>query len=75
MRKLGHNDQLVASPGDIATVAGCQLLVKTTVDALGGLDILVNSAGIGAGRPIEDCDEQMWDDHVDVNLKGLFFVS
>ena len=74
MKKLGHNDQLVAAPGDIATVAGCQSLVKTAVDALGGLDILVNSAGIGAGRPIEDCDEKMWDDHVDVNLKGLFFV-
>jgi len=75
MKKLGHNDQLVAAPGDIATVDGCKSLVKTAVDALGGLDILVNSAGIGAGRPIEDCDEQMWDDHVDVNLKGLFFVS
>ena len=75
MKKLGHNDQLVAAPGDIATVDGCQSLVKTAVDALGGLDILVNSAGIGAGRPIEDCDEKMWDDHIDVNLKGLFFVS
>lgn len=75
MEKLGHNDQLIAAPGDIATVAGCQLAVKTAVDAFGGLDILVNSAGIGAGRPIEDCDEKMWDDHIDVNLKGLFFVS
>lgn len=75
MKKLGHNDQLVAAPGDIATVEGCQSLVKTAVDALGGLDILVNSAGIGAGRPIADCDEKMWDDHIDVNLKGLFFVS
>lgn len=74
MKKLGHNDQLVAAPGDIGTVEGCQLVVKTAVDALGGLDILVNSAGIGAGRPIADCDEKMWDDHVDVNLKGLFFV-
>jgi len=33
----------------------------------------VNSAGVGAGRPIEDCDEAMWDAHVDVNLKGTFF--
>ena len=74
MDKLGHADQLVAAPGDIGTVAGCQLTVKTAVDAFGGLDVLVNSAGIGAGRPIDECDEQMWDDHVDVNLKGLFFT-
>jgi NAD(P)-dependent dehydrogenase (short-subunit alcohol dehydrogenase family) len=74
MDKLGQKDQLVAAPGDIGKVAGCQLAVKTAVEALGGLDILVNSAGIGAGRPIDECDEQMWDDHVDVNLKGLFFT-
>ena len=60
-------------PGDIGTVAGCESAVKTANDAFGGLDILVNSAGIGAGRPIEDCDEAMSDDHVDVNLKGTFF--
>jgi len=74
IKKLGHNEQLIAAPGDIGTVAGCELVVKTAVDAFGGLDILVNSAGIGAGRPIADCDEQMWDDHMDVNLKGTFFT-
>ncbi len=74
MEKLGNSDRLLADPADIGTVAGCELAVKTAVDAFGGLDILVNSAGIGASRPIADCDEQMWDDHIDVNLKGLFFV-
>ncbi len=74
LEKLNNNDQLIAAPGDVGTVAGCELAVETAVDAFGGLDIVVNSAGIGAGRPIEDCDEQMWDDHVDVNLKGTFFV-
>ena len=48
-------------------------LVAAAISGLGGLDILVNSAGIGQGRPIEDCDEAMWDAHTDVNLKGLFF--
>ncbi len=73
MEKLGGAERLVAAPGDIGTVPGCESVVKTAIDAFGGLDILVNSAGIGSGRPIEDCDEAMWDDHVDVNLKGLFF--
>jgi NAD(P)-dependent dehydrogenase (short-subunit alcohol dehydrogenase family) len=48
-------------------------VVKTAIDAFGGLDILVNSAGIVAGIPIEDSDEEMWDAQVDVNLKGTFF--
>lgn len=73
IERLGSGDRLVAAPGDIGTVAGCELVIKTANDAFGGLDILVNSAGIGAGRPIADCDEAMWDAHIDVNLKGTFF--
>lgn len=71
--KLGGGARLIAAPGDIGTVAGCELAVKTAIDAFGGLDVLVNSAGIGSGRPIEASDEAMWDAHVDVNLKGTFF--
>ncbi len=73
IEKLGGGEHVVASPGDIGTVPGCESVVETAIDAFGGLDILVNSAGIGSGRPIEDCDEAMWDAHVDVNLKGTFF--
>ncbi len=73
LERLGGGPNLVAAPGDIGTVAGCESAVQTAVDAFGGLDILVNSAGIGSGRPIEDSDEAMWDAHVDVNLKGTFF--
>ena len=73
IERLGAGERLVAAPGDIGTVPGCESVAKTASDAFGGLDILVNSAGIGAGRPIEDCDEAMWDAHVDVNLKGTFF--
>ena len=73
IERLGYGERLIAAPGDVGTVAGCESAVKTAEEAFGGLDILVNSAGIGAGRPIEDCDEAMWDAHLDVNLKGLFF--
>ncbi len=73
IEKLGDGERLVAAPGDIGTVPGCESAVKTANDAFGGLDFLVNSDCIGAGRPIEDSDEAMWDAHVDVNLKGTFF--
>ena len=73
IERLGGGERLVAAPGDIGIVPGCESVVKTANDAFGGLDILVNSAGIGSGRPIEDSDEAMWDAHVDVNLKGTFF--
>ena len=71
--KLGDRDRTVAAPGNIGTVAGCESAVQTAIEAFGGLDVLVNNAGVGAGRPIAACDEAMWDAHADVNLKGLFF--
>ena len=73
MERLSDYEHTVSAPGNIGTVAGCELSVETAIEAFGGLDILVNNAGVGAGRPIEDCDEAMWDAHCDVNLKGLFF--
>jgi NAD(P)-dependent dehydrogenase (short-subunit alcohol dehydrogenase family) len=73
MERLGNSERTVAAPGNIGTVAGCELAVSTAVQAFGGLDVLVNNAGVGAGRPIEECDEAMYDAHADVNLKGLFF--
>ncbi len=73
IERLGGGERLVAAPGDIGTVSGCESVVGTANAAFGGLDILVNSAGIGSGRPIEASDEAMWDAHVDVNLKGTFF--
>jgi NAD(P)-dependent dehydrogenase (short-subunit alcohol dehydrogenase family) len=73
MERLKDYEKIVAAPGDISTVAGCESAVATAIEAFGGLDILVNNAGVGAGRPIADCDEAMWDAHCDVNLKGLFF--
>jgi NAD(P)-dependent dehydrogenase (short-subunit alcohol dehydrogenase family) len=73
MDKLAEYEHKVAAPGDLATVAGCESAVETAIEAFGGLDVLVNNAGVGAGRPIAECDEEMWDAHCDVNLKGLFF--
>jgi NAD(P)-dependent dehydrogenase (short-subunit alcohol dehydrogenase family) len=42
---------------------------------LGGLDLLVNSAGVAKYGPIEDFDEAAWDQTLDVNLKGTFFCT
>ena len=43
------------------------------LDALGGLDVLVNSAGVAKARTIETCDEALWNHVIDINLKGTFF--
>ncbi len=68
-----NDDGLIAAPGDIGTVAGCEDVVGAALDALGGLDVLVNSAGVAKARSIETCDEAFWDEVMDINLKGSFF--
>jgi len=61
------------APGDVGTVAGCEAAVGQAVEALGGLDILVNSAGVCHELTIEQSDEAIWDQTLDINLKGTFF--
>ena len=71
----GYPDRarLIAAPGDIGTVAGCEKAVGSAIEVFGGLDILVNSAGIGVDGPLEASDESTWDLTMNVNLKGTFF--
>lgn len=71
---IGESPNLFPATGDVATVAGCEALVAAAVEALGGLDVLVNSAGVSQHGTIEDFDEAAWDRMLDVNLKGSFFT-
>ena len=70
---LGGGKRMIPALGDIATIKGCEEAVHSAVEGLGGLDVLVNSAGVGDARPLLDCDEAMWDQVLNVNLRGTFF--
>ncbi len=73
--ELGGHDRLAAAPGDVATAAGCEAVVGAAIEALGGLDILVNSAGVFERRPLAESDEAFWDSMMDINVKGTYFCS
>jgi sorbitol-6-phosphate 2-dehydrogenase len=49
--------------------------VAEACDALGGVDILVNCAGIAPAHPLPDFPEADWDRAVAINLKGYFLVT
>ena len=67
--------QAVANRDDIADWAGAVRLVGTAVEMFGGLDVLVNNAGILRDRLLVNMTESEWDDVVRVHLKGHFAPS
>lgn len=65
----------VAAPGDVASAAGCETVVCQALEGLGGLDVLVNNAGIYPIASIEQTDEDTWDATLATNVKSVFFCA
>jgi len=64
--------EAVANTDNVATWAGAKALVDQAITELGGLDVLVNNAGILRDGFIAGLDESQWDAVIDVHLKGHF---
>ncbi len=59
---------------DVSSVAGITETVQKVAAAFGGLDIVVNNAGILNNTPILEVTEAQWDLIMDINLKSVFFM-
>jgi NAD(P)-dependent dehydrogenase (short-subunit alcohol dehydrogenase family) len=60
---------------DISSVPDVRRLFEKTLTEFGGVDILINNAGIGIAKPLVDYTEADWDKQLGVNLKGMFFAT
>ena len=60
---------------DVTNLAGIQHAFKAGSLAFGGVDIVVNCAGLSISKPIEEHTEKDWDILYDVLVKGQFFVT
>lgn len=67
--------QALAVKVDISSVADVRSLFERTVAEFGGVDILINNAGIGIAKPLVEYTEADWDKQLGVNLKGMFFAT
>jgi glucose 1-dehydrogenase len=73
MREAGNDG--VAVRGDLAQLADCSRVVDEAASALGGLDALVNNAGITREVPFEDTTPDIFAALFDLNIRGYFFCA
>ncbi len=60
---------------NLGTIEPVGRIVEETLSGLGGLDILVNNAGLIRRADAVDFSEKDWDDVMNVNIKGAFFMA
>jgi meso-butanediol dehydrogenase / (S,S)-butanediol dehydrogenase / diacetyl reductase len=70
-----ENGKVIFHSGDVSQSAQMKSLVDEGVRRFGGIDIVVNSAGVRTNGSITEITEEQWDRTLDVNLKGVFVVS
>jgi len=64
--------RLETMAADVRDYEQVRRAVRTTVDRFGGLDILINNAGLGIFRNVADLSVEQWRETIDTNLTGVF---
>jgi NAD(P)-dependent dehydrogenase (short-subunit alcohol dehydrogenase family) len=71
--KLGRADAVLAIRADVRHADQVDQAIDTVVRQFGGLDVLVNNAGVGIFHPIIDMTGDDWHRVMDTNLTGVFY--
>ncbi|XLG16311.1 Glucose 1-dehydrogenase 4 [Bacillus velezensis] len=75
MIRKENNDRLHFVRTDITDEPACQNAIRSAVDKFGGLDVLINNAGIEIVAPIHEMELSDWNKVLNVNLTGMFLMS
>ena len=77
-RRLAETAEELGVRGFVADVtdeASVQVMIAGAADALGGIDVLVNNAGLGGTAEVHEMTDQQWSLVLDVTLTGTFRVT
>lgn len=72
---IGNDDKAIAVTANVTDREAVRSAVDATVLAFGGIDLVVNNAGLSISKPLLETTEQDWDIQHDVMAKGSFLVS
>ena len=68
-------DGAIAIPGDVGNAADCEAAVSSAVEAFGGLDVLVNAAGIWVEEPLHEASYEQIRAFVDTDVSGALQIT
>src|SRR5690606_40390981 len=71
----GRGGEAIANVDTVATAAGAAGIVRAAVELWGGVDVLVNNAGILQDKSLLGLSESMWDEVMAVPLRGAFLCT
>ncbi|MFI6229469.1 bifunctional aldolase/short-chain dehydrogenase [Micromonospora echinospora] len=74
-QEIGDADAAVAVDVDVTDAEAVAAALRDAVLAFGGVDLVVNNAGLSISKPLLETTEQDWDLQHDVMAKGSFLVS
>lgn len=60
---------------DVSDMDGAEKVIEAAVNNFGGIDVLVNTAGVVASGSVEACDEETWDYSMKVNVRSVYCTS
>ncbi|BCY07400.1 bifunctional aldolase/short-chain dehydrogenase [Actinoplanes sp. L3-i22] len=74
-REIGGTDLAISTKADVTDAAAVEAALDAAVLAFGGVDLVVNNAGLSISKPLLETTEQDWDLQHDVMAKGSFLVA
>lgn len=72
---LAAQGEVLGIAADVRDPEACESMVGQTVDRFGGLDVLINNAGVGIFAPLQEMSVEDWHTQMDTNLNGVFYLS
>ena len=74
-RLKAYGPDVMAIPSDLSNMDGINHLATELAKHTDTVDVLINNAGAAWGAPIDDFPEIGWDKVMDINVKGVFFMT
>jgi meso-butanediol dehydrogenase/(S,S)-butanediol dehydrogenase/diacetyl reductase len=67
--------EAIAAPADVASPEQAAVAIETAVESFGGIDVVVNNAGVGDSGPLLEESLERWEETLRINLTGAFLIT